>query len=68
MCLFTNTFHKVAKSAEAVEYTDCFSEFPRYDAKQSDGEVPLMLELWRKAEYAFNTITTWSTLARSGST
>ena len=40
----------------AVEYTDCFSaegydphppnECPVYDTKQSDGEVPLMLELW----------------------
>ena len=38
----------------AVEYTDCISaegydpaiEYPRYDTKQSDGEVPVMLELW----------------------
>ena len=37
-----------------VEYTDCFSsegvrpppnECPVYDTKQSDGEVPVMLEL-----------------------
>ena len=44
-----------AQSAEAVEYTDCFSaegldpppnECPAYDTKQSDGEVPVMLELW----------------------
>ena len=36
-----------AQSAGAVEYTDCFSvEWPRYDTKQSDGEVPVMLELW----------------------
>ena len=45
--------------AGAVEYTDCFSaegydppphthtnECPRYDTKQSRGEVPVKLELW----------------------
>ena len=40
--------------AGAVEYTDCTSpggvlpppECPGYDTKQSDGEVPVMLELW----------------------
>ena len=39
--------------AGAVEHTDCFSaegedspnECPRYDTKQSDGEIPVMLEL-----------------------
>ena len=39
--------------AKAVEYTDCFfaegydspNDFPGYDTKQSDGEVPVMLEL-----------------------
>ena len=47
----------VAKSAGAVEYTDCFTaegqdpppapnESPGYDTKQFDGEVPVMLELW----------------------
>ena len=45
----------IAQSAGAVEYTDCFSaevfnptpnKCPRYDTKQSDGEVPVMLELW----------------------
>ena len=35
-----------AQSAGAVEYTDCFSECPGYDTKQSDDEVPAMLELW----------------------
>ena len=36
-----------AQSAWAVEYTNCFSaECPGYDTKQSDGEVPAMLELW----------------------
>ena len=47
-----NTF---AQSAGAIEYTDCTSaegktpppnECPGYDTKQSDGEVPAMLELW----------------------
>ena len=32
----------LAQSAGAVEYTDC----PGYDTKQSDGEVPAVLELW----------------------
>ena len=44
----------VAQSAGAVEYTDCFSaegqdpsnECLGYDTKQSDGEIPVMLELW----------------------
>ena len=45
----------IAQSAGAVEYTDCFSaegmtptpnECPRYDTKQSDGEVPGVLERW----------------------
>ena len=43
-------------STGAVEYTDCTSvegyppkkknECPVYDTKQSDGEVPVMPELW----------------------
>ena len=44
----------VAQSAGAVEYTDCFfaegqdppNECLGYATKQSDGEVPAMLELW----------------------
>ena len=40
--------------AGVIEFTDCFSakeldspnEYPGYDMKQSDGEVPIMLELW----------------------
>ena len=44
----------MAQSAGVVEYTDCFSakryplnnECPGYDTKQSDGEVPVILELW----------------------
>ena len=43
----------IAESAGAVEYIDCFSaegaRLPNkcsgYDTKQSDGEVPVMLEL-----------------------
>ena len=40
----------MAQSAGAVEYTDCFSasplpnECPAYDTKQSNSEVPVMLE------------------------
>ena len=36
----------------AVEYTDCIglrpppNECPGYDTKQSDGDVPVILELW----------------------
>ena len=45
----------VALSARAVEYIDCISakgrdfltECLEYDTKQSDGEAPVMLELWR---------------------
>ena len=44
----------MAKSAGGVEYTDCISaegedspiECPGYDTKQSDGDVPVMQELW----------------------
>ena len=47
--------YSVAQSAGAVEYTDCTcaeglapppNECPRYDIKQSDGEVPVMMGLW----------------------
>ena len=45
-----------ARAAGAVEYTDCFSEemklspalpneCPYHDTKQSDGEVPVMMDL-----------------------
>ena len=45
----------VALSAWAVEYANCIStersdslnECPRYDIKQSDGQAPVILELWR---------------------
>ena len=45
-----------AQSAGAVEYTDCTlaegvrplpNKCPGYDIEQSNGEVPVMLELWR---------------------
>ena len=43
-----------AQLAGAVEYTDCTpaegyppaNKCPAYDSKQSDGEVPAVLELW----------------------
>ena len=40
-------YKNVAQSAGAVEYTDPPpNECPGYDTKQSDGEVPAMLDLW----------------------
>ena len=44
----------LAQSAGAAEYTNCIyvqgqdfpNECPVYDTKQSDGEAPVMLELW----------------------
>ena len=37
----------VAQSAGAAEYTNCpFAECAGYDTKQSDGKVPVKLELW----------------------
>ena len=55
-----NGIHRLSftQLAGAIEYTNCFSaewynhpspprhECPGYDTKQSDGEVPAMLELW----------------------
>ena len=32
------------------------NECPGYDTKQSDGEVPVMLELWGNVEYPFISI------------
>ena len=61
-CLYNNIKYiwlvkeAIAQSTGAVEYTDCTfaegedpppNECPRYDTKQSDGEAPVMLELWR---------------------
>ena len=34
--------NQLAQSAGAVEYNKC----PGYDTKQSDGEVPVIQELW----------------------
>ena len=56
VCLHTYTHRQtVAQSAEAVENTNCFSiggktppnERLGYETKQSDGEVPIMRNLWR---------------------
>ena len=50
--LFRHLTRCIAQSAGAVEYTDVQrvrpppNECPVYDTKQSDGEVPVMLELW----------------------
>ena len=41
----TNTRNTLAQSTRAAEYTDC-KECSGYDTKQSDGEAPLILELW----------------------
>ena len=38
--------HTLAQSTGAVEYTDCTNECLGYDAKQFDGEVPVILGLW----------------------
>ena len=65
--------HIAQLTGKAVEYTHCFSaegvrpptkknECPRYNTKQSDVEVLIMLELWGNAEYPFITITPRSTL------
>ena len=45
---------QIGQLTGAVEYTDCIFaegktppyECPAYDSKQSDGEVPVILELW----------------------
>ena len=47
--MFNKKLKKIALSAGDVEYTDrckpAPNECPRYDTKQSDGEVPVMQEL-----------------------
>ena len=43
--LFFLSHIMVAELAGTVEYTNCISAVG-YDAKQSDGETPVMLELW----------------------
>ena len=50
--LFLHLTLCIAESAKAVPNTDCFSavgedECPGYHTKQSDGEIPVMLELGR---------------------
>ena len=47
----TNTYiniirGNIALSAWAVEYTNC-NKSPGYHPNQSDGEAPVMMELWR---------------------
>ena len=44
LSIFTQFSHFITQSAGAVEYTN--NENPGYDTKQSDGDVPVMLELW----------------------
>ena len=51
-----NLLDNFAQSAGALEYIECFSgrggktpphnDYRRYDIKQSDDLVPVMLELW----------------------
>ena len=51
----------ITRSARAVEYTNCFfaegldfpNECPVYDSKQSDCQVPVMLELWEMQNTPF---------------
>ena len=65
----------VAQSAGAVQFPDCSSAGGKtpsrsvlYVTKQSDGEAPVMLELWGMKSAPFVAITPRFTLARSGST
>ncbi len=64
------------QSARAVKYTDCSSAEgvrpPAHNGcsgyyKQSDGDIPVMLELWRMQSTPY-IIAPMSTLAQSGST
>ena len=65
----------LTQSAGAVEYTDSISaegfdspnECPRYDTKQSDGEIPVMLELWGMQSAPSLSSLPGSTLAQNGS-
>ena len=43
LALASQTHLKLAQSTGTAEYTNCI---PAYDTKLSDGEAPLMLELW----------------------
>ena len=47
--LLSSVYNNIAQLAGAVEYTDCTcapNKCPGYNTKQSDDEVPVMLELW----------------------
>ena len=54
MFYVVSTLVGLAQLAGVAEYINCFSaegydfpnECPGYDTKQSDGEVPVMLEFW----------------------
>ena len=66
----------MTQSAGTAKYTDCISEegldspkeCPGYESTQTDGEVPVMLDLRGMQSIPFITIAPRSTLARSGST
>ena len=60
-CLFR--IHRMHLCREVTPFT---KECPGYDTKQSDGEVPVLLE--QNTEYLFIAIAHRSTLTRSGST
>ena len=62
---------EIAQSVVAVKYIDCFSakkipsnEYPGYDTKQSDIEVPVMVELWEM--YSTLSLTSLPGQLRSG--
>ena len=57
----------LAHSAGVVEYTDPTYECPEYDTKQSDGEVPVILELW-KMRSTSSLLLLPGSLAQNGST
>ena len=54
ICMYTSSYlNLLAQSASGLEYTDCIfaegypsNECPGYNTKRSEGEVPVMLELW----------------------
>ena len=64
------TNHYIPQSAGAVEYTnyifaeglDSPNKCPGYDTKQSDGEAPVMQELWEMRRFPFIAIAPRSTM------
>ena len=52
--------------AGVVKYTDCIS-VEEQDNKKTDGEAPVISELFGNVEYPFTAITPRSSLAQSGS-